>query len=141
MNTNIIKTDNFYPSVECTSPCLIEGVELYKQVAPISKLTGKRENPINLLRKITAGDSARARLLDSVLQDIPAIKSDPRLSDADRTALLGKRLAIGTPAEDELFMRDLENISDVLWYGAKQPKPKEVVDPVKEPVVVSSDPE
>ena len=96
----------FYPRVEVkefvTSVCLdvpdvvLDGAELYDTLCPVNKLTGHRSSVFKLLGKLTG---AKADLLNAVLQELPTIQSDPRLSDQDRVDYLVSRLSTGTPEE------------------------------------------
>lgn len=94
------------PTVE-----VIEGAELFDVVAPVSKFTGHRENPLSLLGKLTG---AKADVLNVVLQELPTVASDPRLSDEDRVAYIVERCSTGTPAEDALMAERLMNDIDAL---------------------------
>lgn len=94
------------PTVE-----VIEGADLYDVVAPVSKFTGHRENPLSLLAKLTG---AKADVLNVVLQELPTVASDPRLSDEDRVAYIVERCSTGTPAEDALMAERLMNDIDAL---------------------------
>lgn len=94
------------PTVE-----VIEGVELLDVVAPVSKFTGHRENPLSLLGKLTG---AKADVLNAVLRELPVVASDPRLSDEDRVAYIVERCSSGTPAEDALMAERLMNDIDAL---------------------------
>lgn len=94
------------PTVE-----VIEGAELFDVVAPVSKFTGHRENPLSLLGKLTG---AKADVLNAVLQELPTVASDPRLTDEDRVAYIVERCSSGTPAEDALMAERLMNDIDAL---------------------------
>lgn len=108
-------------------PVIIEGSDLYDKIAPVSELTGKRENVVTVLSRL-AHNPEYSRAINALLQEIPTIKSDPRLNDDDRIDLMMKRLSTGTPAEDDAVRSYLESVSDVLFKGA----PQKVVDAVKE---------
>ena len=90
---------------------VIEGAELFDVIAPVSKFTGHRENPLSLLGKLTG---AKADVLNAVLQELPTISSDSRLSDEDRVAYIVERCSSGTPAEDALMAERLMNDIDAL---------------------------
>lgn len=98
-------------------PVVIQGVEAYDVLCPVSKFTGHRENPLKLLRSLTL-DPARSRALEMFMQEIPTIASDPRLSDTDRVSLMMDRLSTGTPSEDERYRQMLEQVVEPLF--AKQ---------------------
>lgn len=102
---------------------VIEGKELYETVCPVSKFTGHRESPFKLLGKLTG---AKADLLNAVLQEIPSLASDPRLSDEDRVNAVVDRLSTGTPAEDSLMAERIMNDIDALGLrgnSVEQAKP------------------
>ena len=108
-------------------PVIIEGSDLYDKIAPVSELTGKRENVVTVLSRL-AHNPEYSRAINALLQEIPTIKSDPRLNDDDRIDLMMSRLSTGTPAEDDAVRSYLESVSDVLFKGA----PQKVVDAVKD---------
>lgn len=111
--------------VACTVE-VIEGKELYETVCPVSKFTGHRESPFKLLGKLTG---AKADLLNAVLQEIPSLASDPRLSDEDRVNTVVGRLSTGTPAEDSLMAERLMNDIDALGLrGNSVEQAKETID-------------
>lgn len=83
---------------------VIDGADIYEKLCPVSKLTGKRESPFKLLQKLSGADSA---LLNSVLQELPTVDSNPNLTDADRAQFLSLRLCDGTPAEQALLAEKL----------------------------------
>lgn len=117
----------FYPvrpvSVGVTKVCLdvpdsvIEGAELFDTLCPVNKLTGHRSSVFKLLGKLTG---AKADLLNAVLQELPTVQSDPRLSDQDRVDYLVSRLSTGTPAEDALMAERIMNDLDALGLSSKQ---------------------
>lgn len=102
---------NVAPAVE-----VIEGAEILDVVCPVSKFTGHRESPFKLLGKLTG---AKSDLLNTVLQEIPAIASDSRLSDSDRVDMVVQRLSSGTPAEDALLAERIMNDIDALGLSNK----------------------
>lgn len=63
-------------------PFVIEGVEVYETLCPISKLTGCRENPLALLKSLVS-DPAKGRLLDSILMELPSIDNPKSLTPDD----------------------------------------------------------
>lgn len=65
-----------------TKPFVIEGVEVYETLCPISKLTGCRENPLALLKSLVA-DPAKSRLLDSILMELPSMDNPQGLTSDD----------------------------------------------------------
>lgn len=94
------------------APIVIEGVNELEVLCPISKLTGNRENPLQLLNKLLPPD--KAQILGGILQDLPATSNDSRLSDEDRFSLVKSRLLTGTPSEDAQWMSYLSSVADVL---------------------------
>lgn len=108
-------------------PVIIEGADLYDKIAPVSELTGKRENVVTVLSRLSHNPEY-SRAINALLQELPTIKSDPRLNDDDRIDLMMKRLSTGTPAEDDAVRSYLESVSDVLFKNA----PQKVVDAVKD---------
>lgn len=111
-NHHFIKSSSLRPFSD--APVVIEGFREIETLCPISHLTGKRENPLSLLAKIT--DAGKASMLAGLLQQLPNENSDSRLSDSDRISVLAERLSTGVPAEDERFRARLESIADVLFY-------------------------
>ena len=107
---SIIKSDKVRPVV-------IEGLEVFNTICPHSKSTGHRENPLSLLGLLTGADS---QLLQSVLQELPSIASDPRLSDEDRVNYLVPRICSGTPAEQAVIAEKLMNDLDALGLSQRQ---------------------
>lgn len=110
-------------------PVVIEGVESYDVLCPVNKLTGCRENPLELLRTLS-NDPKRQRLLDGILVELPTIASDSRLSDDDKIDMLMCRLSTGCPAEDDLYREKLEVIAEPLFksFGASSKEVKRDVD-------------
>lgn len=104
-------------------PVVIEGSEIFDTLVPVSKFTGRRENPLSLLSKISGADSA---LLNSVLQELPSVASDSRLTDEDRANWLVSRLSTGTPAEDAMMAKYIMN--DLEALGLKSREAVKVVD-------------
>lgn len=99
-----------------SEPRLIDGVEILDTICPVSRLTGHRTNPLTLLGAVTDGN---ARLLQSVLAELPAVKSDPRVSDDDKLDLLVSRLDTGTFADMDAVRDALASISDSLFVNSE----------------------
>lgn len=108
-----------------TAPVVIEGVNELEVLCPISKLTGNRENPLQLINKLLPPD--KAQLLSGILQELPATSNDSRLSDEDRFSLLKSRLLTGTPSEDAQWMSYLSSVADVL--NLEVPSEPSSIDP------------
>lgn len=117
-------------------PKIIEGVQELDVLCPVSKLTGNRENPLNLFMKVLPPD--KAQVLGSVMQQIPSSSNDSRLSDNDRFELLKSRLLTGTPAEDAQWISYLASVSDVLFPAADVNQPS--VDSVSSDTSIKHDP-
>lgn len=96
---------------------VIEGAEIYDTICPVSKLTGHRMSVFKLLGKLTG---AKADLLNAVLQELPTVASDPRLTDKDRADFLVSRLCSGTPAENAVIAEKIMNDLDTLGLSTKQ---------------------
>lgn len=107
-----------------STPVVIEGAELYDSICPVSKFTGKRCNPLSLLGLLTG---AKAEVLNSILQELPTIKFDPKLSDQDRVDFIVERCSTGSPAEDALMAERLMNDLEALGLSSKQAE--KFVDP------------
>lgn len=116
-NPEIVTPINIVPS-----PVLIEGAVEFDTLCPVSKFTGHRGNPLQLLG-VALGDKS-SRLLDAILQEIPVIQADDRISDEDKLSTLVSRLDTGTLAEQDEVTRVLSDFVDTLF-------PKEVADDVK----------
>lgn len=102
-------------------PVVLEGAELLDTLCPVSHNTGRRENPLSLLGKLTGADS---QILNAVLQELPTIQSNSKLTDEDRVAWLTERCSTGTPAEDALMAERLMKDLDAL--GISQQKVDEI---------------
>lgn len=109
------------------NPVIIQGAEIFDTLCPVSKLTGVRENPLSLLSRVL--DPAKARSLDAILQQLPAMRNeDPRMSDEDALDLCMSRLETGTPAEDALVAERLASIADVLFVKPVQAEVEQKID-------------
>jgi hypothetical protein len=98
-------------------PVVIEGLDILDTICPFNKFTGHRDNPLSLLGLITG---ANRQLLDSVLQDLPVISSDPNMSDEDRVNYLVPRLCSGTPAEQAIVVENMMKNIDALGLSSKK---------------------
>lgn len=110
-------------------PVVLDGKQELETLLPVSKLTGRRENPLVLLGLQFSKDS---RLLDALLQELPVVKSDPNIADEDRFATLASRLSIGTPYENEQLVYQLEKVADVLFPQQVKESEKIVFDLAKD---------
>lgn len=86
---------------ECIEPLVIEGIEAYKALCPVSSVTGHRENPLKLLQTL-ATDPAKQRLLASVLQEVDVRSASPDLSNDDLIMLAGDNLSSGSFFESDI---------------------------------------
>lgn len=127
--TNTFCDSDIYVPDTSENPRIIEGADLYDKVAPISSLTGRRENPLLLLKKLDS-NPAISRALQQLLPEIPSIRYDKRMNDDDRINLIMSRLSTGTPAEDEATRLYLESIADVLFKNAPQAIKEDVKDSI-----------
>ncbi len=120
-------------------PNVIEGINELDVLCPVSKLTGNRENPLQLLQKVLPPD--KAQLLGGILQEITPSSNDSRLTDADRFDLVKHRLLTGTPAENAQWMDYLASVSDVFFpaMSDKDVKPDDVKPDVPSTVESSSE--
>lgn len=97
---------------------VMEGKELIETVCPVNKFNGHRESAFKLLGKLTG---AKADVLNAVLQELPVVASDSRLTDEDRAQFVVERCSTGTPAEDALMAERIMQNLDAL--GLKTPDP------------------
>lgn len=111
------------------APAVLEGKQEFETLLPVSKLTGRREDPLMLLKMQFSKDS---RLLDALLQELPVIKSDNSISDEDKFATLASRLQTGTPYENEQLVYQLQKVADVLFPQEVQQSEKIVFDAAKD---------
>lgn len=86
---------------ESAEPLVIDGVDAYKALCPVSSVTGHRENPLKLLSTL-ASDPSKQRLLASVLQEIDVKSSSPDLSNDDLIMLAGDNLSSGSFFESDI---------------------------------------
>lgn len=107
-----------------TSPRVIDGVEAYKSICPISKVTGRRESPLKLLNTL-ANDPDKKRIVDSILQELPAVQS-PNVPDADKFELLVHRVEKGTLYQDSSLIREFASIAEPMFRRPEPPQSPEV---------------
>lgn len=110
-------------------PKVVEGAELLDAVCPVSKFTGKRCNPLSLLGMLTG---AKVDVLNSILQELPVVTSDSRLTDEDRINFIVERCSTGTPAEDALMAERL--MADIDALGLRH---SSVEDSIKDPGTIN----
>lgn len=115
-NVNEIKVVDSKDLFGREMPKVIEGAELYDSLCPVSKLTGKRCNPLSLLGMITG---AKADVLQSILLQLPVVSSNPELSDEDRVQFVVERCSTGSPAEDALMAERIMQDLDALGLSYK----------------------
>lgn len=92
-------------------PYLCDGVDVLDMLCPVSKVTGLRENPLTLIRKLVT-DPAKQALLYQFLQEVPIDSSQSNLSDEERFDMCFQRLDCGTPAENDAMREILMNVFD-----------------------------
>lgn len=109
-------------------PYLCDGVDVLDMLCPVSKVTGLRENPLSLIRKLVT-DPAKQALLYQFLQEVPTDSSQSQLSDEERFDLCIQRLDCGTPAENDAMREVLMNVFD---HASSALKP--VVDKVSDKI-------
>lgn len=106
---------NTYPvSSDLFKDRVIEGADVYEQLAPVNKLTGLRENPLRLLETL-ANSPEKSRALQFVLQELPVIASKEGISNDDMLEFMEREFCTGTPAENELWCERLEALSDGIF--------------------------
>lgn len=93
---------------------VIEGADIYDTLCPVNDLTGCRANPLELLQSLS-DDPVRSRKLSAILQDLPSIASDSRLSDDEKIDMLCDKLSTGVPADDDRYRSVLEKIAEPLF--------------------------
>lgn len=98
-------------------PVVVEGADLLDTLCPVSNSTGKRCNPLSLLGMLTG---AKADVLNSLLQELPVVASNPNLSDEDRAQFVVERCSTGTPAEDALMAKRIMADLDALGLSYKE---------------------
>lgn len=108
------------------SPTLIEGQLEYDTLCPVSKVTGHRTNPLDVLGMQLGPD--KARLVNSILQELPY--SNEPSSDGNFEMLVSRLDTGNTPAEREQLARDLYRVADSL--EALQPALKQSIDNAKD---------
>lgn len=93
---------------------VIDAVELYETVCPVSKETGLRESALSILTKVL---SPKDRMIaDQILQYLPTIQEQPGISDSDAVDLMVRRLNSGSSYEDDMMRDKLMSVMDVLSY-------------------------
>lgn len=96
-----------------SKPLVIEGAAVVHTLAPINPQTGRHEDLGSALRS-AIHDPKLSSLVAPLLAELPAIRSDPRLSDSDREDMIISRFNIGTPAENEQAIDAINQFMDVL---------------------------
>lgn len=106
-------------------PHLIDGSNELETLLPVSKLTGRRADVLEVLTLAFNKDS---RLLDALLQELPTIPSDPNISDADKVQMLAGRFDQGTRADNDALIERLMSVSDVLFPKQAEQAEKIIFD-------------
>lgn len=94
-------------------PRLIDGLDVLDTLCPVNEKTGLRENTLSLIRKLV-NDPVKARLLESLISEIPSDNSMNQLTDEQRADMLAMRFDCGTPNENERFRENLLTIVESL---------------------------
>lgn len=117
------RIENRYPiSEDFFKDRVIEGADVYEQLAPVNKLTGLRENPLRLLETL-ANSPEKSRALQTVLQELPVIASKDGISNDDMLEFMEREFCTGTPAENELWCERLEALSEGIFNALGVAKP------------------
>lgn len=107
------------------APKVIDGVVELETLLPVSKLTGRRDDPLTILQMQFSKDS---RLLNALFQELPTVQSDASLSDDDRINMLAQRLSTGLPYEQDELVRQLSEVVDVMFPRQSSDSEKIVFD-------------
>lgn len=113
---------------------IVDGVDVYEALCPVSSVTGCRENPLQLLKSLV-NDPQKGRLLDSILQELPSNNSPAGLSNDDLLEQLMPALEGTTFYEQDKFAERLMAISGDLLKTQGIQKP---ITEVKESPSVES---
>lgn len=111
--------ESWHPSASHL-PKVIEGLDVLDTVSPISKETGQRENALSLLTKVL--DPKYHSLMDSIMQNIPAVNERPDIDDESALDMLVDFNRFGTPYERDLVHDRLISTLDVLLPKREQQK-------------------
>lgn len=103
-------------------PVVIEGVEAYDLLCPVSSVTGCRENPLSLLKSLV-NDPQKSRALDMILQELPSISSPTGLDNDTLFEQLQSVFEGTTFYEDDKFAERLMHISSDLLKTVGVEKP------------------
>lgn len=107
---------------------VIEGSQIINTLCPVSKLT-KLPMDITSAISMAINDPSLSGLVSQIVQTLPSIPSDSRLTDGDRLDLLISNFDLGTPAETDRVRASLMEIADQLF-----PKPEQIVEQAESPV-------
>lgn len=111
---------------------LIEGAGVIRSLCPVDPSTGCRDS-IGQIMKRAVNDPVKARLVSQVLQEVPSIVSDRRVTDDDKFDMIIEQFHVGTPAEsDELRKRLTPFVNSLLREakGQKEYQSPQVVEKV-----------
>lgn len=115
-------------------PIIIDSVEDFTTLCPVSKVTGHRMNPLDALNLVLSPD--KARLVQSVLQEIP---SSGIPSDTGTFEFIADRLSLGTAAEREIYVNKLSRVADTLYQIRPDINPENKIKFEENDVKISSD--
>lgn len=106
---NSLKSESVIPTDGLKDvPVVLDGAELFDTLLPVNKSTGMRESFQSAIKRLQT-DPVKARLLDSVVEQLPAIDSVAGLSVDDKLASLCPVLETGTSFDDEVWLNQVED--------------------------------
>lgn len=88
---------------------IIAGADVFKTLCPVNPNTNNRESLTSAIMGALR-DPNKAALVSQVVQMLPAIASDSRLSDEDKLDMCFDRFDIGTRAENAQLYKELTPI-------------------------------
>lgn len=137
MNNFNMPSVPIYHDVKVKAPhgvVVIDGAELIHTLCPVSKLTGLPMDLASAIR-MALNDPKLNSLAMQVMQTLPAIPSDSRVSDEDKLDFIVNHMDIGTPAETDRVRDALMKVTDVLFNSpVSETVTKQVETPVAEVV-------
>lgn len=93
---------------------VIDGAQVIHTLCPVSKLTGLPMDIASAIRT-ALNDPKLNSLVMSIMQTLPSIPSDSRLTDDDKLDFVINHVDIGTPAETDRVREVLMKVTDVLF--------------------------
>lgn len=92
-----------------TNVRVVAGAEVFKMLCPINPNTNNRESLTSAIMGALR-DPQKSALVSQVVQMLPAIASDSRLSDEDKLDMCFDRFDLGTRSENAQLYRELTPI-------------------------------